>query len=122
MHNRQVTLVPQRLERCERGMQSKEAVEINDRSSGNVDRRSHGVIRRLAVWHHDVEAVCRTALEDDHQALVAIPGFHRTKRGAGEERRNGRSADHGQPTVAKKYAASDGHKTSSWLLALSFWL
>jgi hypothetical protein len=74
------------------------------------------------VRHYNIETVRCSALKDDHQAPVSESGFRRAKCGAGEERRNGRRPDDGQPTVAKKYAASDGHKTSSWLLALSLWL
>ena len=48
VHNRQLTLLPQRLERRERRMQPEEAIEIEHRLARNVDARPHGVILRLA--------------------------------------------------------------------------
>ncbi len=70
VHDGQMALVPERLQGRHRGMQSEEAVEIDDRVARNIDRRPHGVVSLLAVRNHDVQSVGRAALEDDHQPLV----------------------------------------------------
>ena len=73
VHDREMPLVPQRLERRHAGCSPKKPSR-SITVARNVDARPHRVVRRLAVRDDDVEAVGRAALEDYDQPLVAIPG------------------------------------------------
>src|SRR6202043_3978422 len=67
MHNRQLTLLPERLERCEGRMQAKESVKIKHSLARYIDARPQGVILRLTVGHDDVQAVGGPTLENHDQ-------------------------------------------------------
>src|SRR4051812_4472420 len=76
MDDCQVPLVPQRLERVHRGMQSEEAVEIDRRKlraggTRNGNRRTHSVVRLLTVRHYEVQTIGSAALEQHDQAFLA---------------------------------------------------
>src|SRR5436309_12465714 len=90
-------------------MQPEETVQIDHRLARNVDAGAHGVILRLAIGNHNVQAIGSTALKDDDQALSACSVFGRAESCPGEETRDRRRADHGESTVAEKYATGDGH-------------
>ena len=70
VNNRQVSLVIQRLERRHLRMQPKEPVQVDDLILLDRNRRPHGVVVRLGVRHHHVQAVAGAALEDHHQLLL----------------------------------------------------
>src|SRR5208337_4228941 len=91
-------------------MQSEPAVEIEHRLTGNVDAGTHGVVLRIGVRDDDVQPIGGAALKDHHQPLRAASAFDGAKGGAREEAGHSGRADHGDSAVAKKYAASDGHK------------
>ena len=59
-----MSLLPERLEGRKRRMQAEEAIEIDDRLSGNVDAGPHRVILRLGMRHDNVQAVGCAALKD----------------------------------------------------------
>ena len=101
-------------------MKTEKSIEIDDRVARDVDGRTHGVVSRLAVRDHDVQAVGRAPLEDDHQAFVARAAVDCRKCRASQEPGDSSRADHRESTVAKKYSASDGHTKP--LLASSYWL
>src|ERR1700689_513862 len=117
MHNRELALLPQRLERRKRRMQPEEAVEIEHRFAWNIDARPHRVILRLGIRHHDVETVRRAPLKNDHQALIARPRLSRAPRGTREKAGYRRRAHNGERAVPKKNPTCDRHKNRSWLLA-----
>src|ERR1022692_1096372 len=112
MHNRQLTLLPQRLERRQRRMQPKESIKIEHSLARNVDARPHGVILRLGMRNHDVQTVGRAALEDHNQPLVARTRLSRTPCGASKKTWHRRGADDSESAVTKKDATSNGHKVS----------
>jgi hypothetical protein len=111
VHDRQVPLLPQRLERRERRMQPEESVQINYRLARNVDAGPHGVVLLLAMGDHNVQPIRRAALEDDDQSFGAGTGcLSRAEGRARKKAGHRRCADHGQRAVAKKNATSNGHK------------
>ena len=112
VHDGEMPLLPERLKRRQRRMQSKEAVEIDHRLARNVDAGPHRVILRLGVRHDDVQSIGRTALEDHDQALGAARRFDSAESSARQKARHGRRADDGKRAVAKKYATSDGMETA----------
>src|SRR5271169_1186596 len=93
-------------------MQSKESVKIEHRLARNVDARTHRVILRLAIRHHNIQTVGRPALEDDDQALGARTWFSRAHSGASKKTRHSRRPNDSQRTVAKKNPTCNGHKTA----------
>src|SRR5260370_7452984 len=90
MHNGELILVKERLERREARMQAKKSVEVDrcitiqlgvckykPRTPAatlwlwNRDARTHAVIIRFAEGHHDIQSVRRAALKNnDHLFLV----------------------------------------------------
>ncbi len=74
MHDGEMPLLPERLKRRQRRMQAEEAVEIEHGLARNIDAGPHGVVLRLAVRNHDVQAVGRAALKNYDQTLVAHAG------------------------------------------------
>src|SRR5215831_10225610 len=105
-----MTLLPERLQGCERGMEAKESVEIDYVLAWNVNARPHRVILFLAVRDDDVESVGCAALKDNHQALGASSAFDGAERSARQEARHGRCADYGESAVAKEHATGwHGH-------------
>ena len=108
VHDGELTLLPQRLKRRERRVQAEESVEIENVMARNIDRGTHGVIRSLAVGDNDVEAVGCAALKYDDQPLVLILRVGGIS-GTSEKAWDGRGADNGHGTIAKKYATGDGH-------------
>src|SRR5579863_4297571 len=103
----QVALFPKRLKGREGRVKSEEAVEIDDLVARDVDGWAHGVVGALVVWHDDVEAIGRAALEDDNQPLVVHARRLGTERGASEKRGNGCGADDSQAAVSQKYSPCD---------------
>src|SRR5215510_10737306 len=114
MHDGKVALIPQRLEGRQRRMQSEETVKIEHLVARNIDARPHRVIGTLAMGYDDVEPIRRAALKNHHQPLELGPRFGGTEHSASQETRDRSRTDHSQGTVAKKYAACDGHHNSSW--------
>ena len=119
MDDGQMPLLPKRLKYRHSRMQSKESVEVNHRATRNVDRRPHGVICRLAVWNHNIQTIRSAPLEDDYQPLVSHRGLSRRVSRACKKSRDRRRPHDSECTVAKKYSASDGHKTSAFSPQLS---
>ena len=117
MHNGQVALVPEWLERRQRRMQAEEAVEVEHFFARDVDAGAHRVVGPLAVRHDDVQPVRGAALEDDDQALGCLPGSTDAEGGPRQKTWNCRRTDNGQRAIAKKYAASDGIMIDSELSA-----
>ena len=109
MHDSQVLLVPDRLERRHGRMQSEESVEVNYIFARDIDRGPHRIVRPLTMRDHDVEPICRAALKDHHQPLVACAAFSRTKSSSTKKAWYGRRTDHGKCAITKKNAAGDGH-------------
>src|SRR5262249_25523496 len=113
-------LVPQRLERTHGGMQSKETVQVNNVLAGNGDRWPAAVVRLLGVWHHDVQAVSRAALEQHHKALArgapggGLRGINRARKKTG----NHAGAYDRQRAMLQENSASDCHGACSLLLRL----
>src|SRR5580692_8646751 len=70
MNNSEMALIVKRLEGRERGMEAEESVEIDNLIARNGDAGAHGVVVLLAVGHHDVEAIGRSALKDDDEAAA----------------------------------------------------
>src|SRR5208282_6513163 len=118
VHNGEMLLFPQWLERRHRWMQSEKTVEVKHRLPGDVNRRPHRVVTRLAVRHNDVQSVGRTALENDDQALGANPGVSGPKGRARQKARQRGRANYSQRTVAKKNPSSDGHREPAFRYSL----
>src|SRR5580700_4213442 len=109
VHDRQMMLIPEWLQRGHRGMQAEETVEVEDILARDVDGGAHIVIRPLAMRHHDVQPVGSAALKDDNQAFGPCSRLRRTIRCARQKTRDCGGADNSQSAVAKKYATCDGH-------------
>jgi hypothetical protein len=109
MHNRKVTLVPERLERSQRRMQSEKAVKVEDIFLRDVDAGPHRVISAFTMRHDDIQAVSGTALKDHDQPLGARSGLGCTKCRTRQETRDGSGANNSQSAIAKKNATCDGH-------------
>jgi hypothetical protein len=95
-------------------VQSEEAIQVDDAllpvaRTRNGDAGAHAVIGLLAVRHHDVEAVCCAALEEDDQAFLARGCGLRGVNSARKEAGNDAGAHDGQRTVLQKNSASDRH-------------
>jgi hypothetical protein len=71
------------------------------------------------MWHHDIQTVGRAPLEDDHQPLISSASFNRGVSRAREKTRDRCRTHYRQRTVAKKYSASNRHKTSAFSRQLS---
>ena len=110
VHNGQVTRIPQRLQGSQGRMEAEKPIEIKHFSARNINRGAHRVVRRLAMWDHDVQAIGSATLEDQHDSLQFLLTLLR----CGENRsvqqgRQCRAGNNGQCSIAKKDAASDGH-------------
>jgi hypothetical protein len=99
MDHGEVALFVEGLERCKRGMEAKEAIEINDLVLRNGNAGPHGVIVGLAVGDDDVETVDGSALED-HDEAMSGEGCGLCEDGADEETGESRSACDGEGAVA----------------------
>ncbi len=111
VHNRQVLLIEERLERSERRVQSEETVQIDRRAilfrgvvrrprDGN--RRAEVVVGLFAVRHHHVQSVGRAALEDRDQDLLACAGSLARIQSALEPQGRRAHTDHGEGGISKK--------------------
>ena len=83
MHNRQMFLVPQRLECRHCGMQSKEPIKVNGAflavaRAWNGDAGTHGVISLLTMRNHNIQPVSRAALEEYDEPFLAGSGRFRS--------------------------------------------
>ena len=94
VHDRQVFLIPQRLERRHRRMQPKEPVQIDHRVLRNPDVRAVLVVRRLPIRHHHIQPIRRAPLEDHHQLLAPRLRFRRLGHHAAREKRRDRRRPH----------------------------
>ena len=110
MHNRQLTLLPQRLKRRKRRMQAKESVKIKHSLARNVDAGPHGVILRIAVRHHNIQTVGSPTLEDHDQPLGAQARLSRAQGRTRKKTRHRSRTGNGKRTVANKNATSNSHK------------
>src|SRR6266516_1486709 len=99
MDNRQLPVVPERLQQLQRGMQRKAAIQVDSAivfaGRRHGDRRAQLVIAFFEKRHDDVQTVSRAALKDRHQDLpfaFALRGSAKQPRGSGAEPggRNGR--------------------------------
>src|ERR1022692_837731 len=113
MHNRQLTLLPERLKRREGRMQAEEAIEIEHSLAWNIDAGPHGVILRLAVRHNNVQTIGRAPLKNHYPAFGARARLSRAPCGAREKAGHRRRSDNGQSAVTKKDATRDGREDSS---------
>ncbi len=111
VYDRQVALLPQRLQRREGRMQAEEAIEIEHRFLGNIDAGSHGVVLRLAVRDDDVESIGGAALEDHDQALGTVAILCGSENRASQETRDRGGADDGEGAISEEDATS-WHKTA----------
>src|SRR5215472_2238054 len=118
-------LVPQRFEGSHRGMQSEEAVQVDDAVAaatgpGNGDAGTHAVVSLLGVRHNDVEPVGGAALEQHHQALAAGAGSGSACGSLGgvdracQKTRYDACAHDSQRPVSQENSPCDGHKCSSY--------
>src|SRR5258708_15621490 len=105
-------VVPERQKRLHRRMQYEKAVKIDDCLAWNVDAGPHGIVLRLGVRHHYIQAVGGTALKDDDQPLFADVCGARAKCDTCQKARYRRRANHSHGAVAKKNSACDGHETN----------
>ena len=108
MDDGQLPRVPERLERLQPGIESKEAVEIERarrsvRRPGRCDRdaRPRAVILLVAERHDHVEAVDRAALKDGDEPLRPR-GRARGKRRARQERGRKPEADQRERAVLQE--------------------
>src|SRR5437764_10218023 len=99
MHNREMPLLPDRLEGSHGRVQHEKTVKIDDGTAWNIYRRPHGVISLLAVGHDNVQAVSGPALKDDNQAFWSRVLLG-TESGTLQECRQCRSADQRQRAIA----------------------
>src|SRR5271165_885362 len=111
----EMALVPKRLERRQRGMQSEEAVEIDHLLPRNVDAGPHGVIRGLGVGHNNVQAVSSAALENDDEPFVAGTGLRRAPCRPRKERGDGSGTDYGHRAALQECPSCDAHALLSYL-------
>jgi hypothetical protein len=109
MDDREMALLPERLERSERRVQTEETVEIEYRLLWNVDAGAHGVVVLLAVRDDDIEAVGGATLKNYDEALGASGTVGCAECGPGEEAWDRGGADHGESAVAEEDATSGGH-------------
>ena len=109
VHNGQVPLVPDGLQRGQRGMQSEEPVQVEDVVARNVDAGTHRVISALAMRHDNVQAIRSPALKNYDQPLGARAKFDRPKRSTCQKAWHSGRAHNCQSAIAKKYATSDAH-------------
>jgi hypothetical protein len=68
---------------------------------------------------HDIQAVSRAALKDDHKPLVPRPSFDSRERRTGKKSGDRGRTHNRQRAIAKKYSTSDGHNTSAFSRRLS---
>src|SRR6266478_3409971 len=87
-------LLPERLKRRHRGMQSEKAVEGEHGFLRDVDGRPHGVVTGFAVGHNDIEAVGGAALKDYDESLGTDSGVGSAKARTGQETRKRRRTDY----------------------------
>ena len=111
VHNGQVPLVPDGLQRGQRGMQSEEPVQVEDVVARNVDAGTHRVISALAMRHDNVQAIRSPALKNYDQPLGARAKFDRPKRSTCQKAWHSGRAHNCQSAIANEYATSDGHGT-----------
>jgi hypothetical protein len=107
VHDREVPVLEPGLQRIHAGMEAEKSVEIQCAAlrarSRDRDGRAGRVIGALPKRHDHVEAVCRTALEDGNQNLLAgLRGLC----GARNERRRESETDEGRAAILEKDASS----------------
>ena len=108
MHHGKMPLVVERPEGCKRGMQAEETVQVEYLVCRDCDAGAHGVVIRLPVGNHNVQAISRAALEDDHQPPARVDcGFRH--HGTNQEAGDGRSAGNCQGAVAKEESSVGLH-------------
>ncbi len=107
MHDGEMSLIVERLERRERGMQAEKAVEIDDLVLRNRDRGPHRVVVLLVIGHNNVEAVGGAALEDNHK--TAAGSCRLGHDGADEEAGNRRRARDGERAFVEEESPVDLH-------------
>src|SRR5579862_4989338 len=103
-------------------MQSEKSVEIEYRAPWNIDGWPHRIVRTFLMRHHDVKAVGRSALEYDHEPLVARTHRLGAVSGARKKCRNGSGADDSEPAIPQEYSPCNRHENApdSQLAALVF--
>jgi len=111
-------LLPERLKRRERGMQSEKSIEIDHGLPRNVNAGPHRVILRLGVRHNDIQSISGAALENDDEPFGAASVLSRAKRSPGKKAWHGSRPNDGERAVAKKYAACDRHMDPSSQLSV----
>src|SRR6185437_5294661 len=116
--DREMSLIPERLESFHGGMQSEESIEIDGRElsrrrTRNSNRRTHGVVRLLAVRHDDVQTVRCAALKKHHQALLSRYGSRRSIDRPGEEARDRRGSHQRHCATLQECSSRDCHIYSS---------
>src|SRR5579872_1421150 len=92
MHHRQMTLVPERLQRRHRWVETEESIQIDDMVVWNTDGRAVLILGRLPVRHHHVQPIGRATLEDHNQLLSLRLCRGRLRQYA--PRQEGRSEEH----------------------------
>src|SRR5262249_20132195 len=110
MHDGEMALLPQRHHGREAGMKPEEAIQIKHRRSRNIDRRTHRVVRRLAMRYYNVQSVGRAALKDDHYPFAARAQVRCAECRSREKRWNGSGTYHRQSIVADKNPACYRHE------------
>ncbi len=102
------------LQRRERGVQAEVAVQIdgaiflrqtNSAGTRNRNRGAHGVVARVAVRDHDVQAVGGTALEDRDQNFLALRGSVLRIQSALQPDGSGADTDHRQAGILEEDAS-----------------
>ena len=77
VHGGELTRGERPLQRLHRRVQAERRVLGEQRAAGTGDRRARGVVARVAVRHHDAEAVDPAAQADHHQDVAACRGRER---------------------------------------------
>ncbi len=108
MHNRQVLLLPQRLQTRHRRMQSEKSIQIENLLLRNGDRRPHLEIGRFGVRDDNIQPIRRAALKDHHQLLATRARRRRLRHHcARQEARNRRRAHQRQGSVLQERLAAE---------------
>ena len=113
LHDRELTILKERLQRREARMKTEETVEVkcSVRTAAarlrNRDRRPQMVVIRLSEWNDDVQAVHRAALKQHDHLFLARR--RRRRNSALQERRQRGHAQHRDPAVLQKISPRNCH-------------
>src|SRR5215472_7923515 len=114
MHNRQMPLVPEWLERLHCRMQSEKPIQIDHLILLNRNRRPHLVVSILAMGHNNVQPVRRPALKNDNQLLtLCLRRGCLSKNGSRQKARNRGRPHDGHCAALHQRPSRNRHETGS---------